>query len=141
MWVLAFNTWLSHPLLGVGAGNYEFMSASHDWVLGSASAGSSPHETYLYLLADFGIVGTGAVLIVLLGSIRSNLRLRGKNLQLELIGLALAFALTVNMIGWFSDDSTFFGPHTSYLVWLLVGLSESVQSLAITQKLALSVQT
>jgi hypothetical protein len=28
------------------------------------------------------------------------------------------------MMGWFSDDSTYLGPHTSYVLWLMVGLSE-----------------
>jgi hypothetical protein len=49
---------------------------------------------------------------------------------LGLIALALAFALCTNLIGWFGDDSTFFGPHTSYLVWLLLGLSEVLRNLS-----------
>jgi hypothetical protein len=44
--------------------------------------------------------------------------------------LALAFALTANLFGWFSDDASFLGAHASYVVWLFVGLSEAVLNLA-----------
>ena len=129
-WKLAVQTWLSHPLLGVGIGNYEFTSAGYDFVLGPQSQGSSPHETYLYLLASIGLVGTMSVLVILVSTLRSNLRDAGTNPDLRLLKLALAFALAANMIGWFGDDSGFYGPHAGYLLWLFVGLSEAIPRIA-----------
>ncbi len=129
-WKLAVQTWRSHPLLGVGIGNYEFTSAGYDFVLGPQSQGSSPHETYLYLLASIGLVGTLSVLVVMVSTLRSNLRdVRGDS-DLRLLKLALAFALAANMIGWFGDDSGFYGPHAGYLLWLFVGLSEAIPRIA-----------
>src|SRR5581483_2243535 len=51
MWMFALQTWWSHPLIGVGVGNYEVLSSSTDWVLGAQSLGTTPHQTYFYLLA------------------------------------------------------------------------------------------
>jgi len=131
-WKMALQAWWSHPLLGVGIGNYEFIAAGEDYVLGPRSQGSSPHETYLYLLANFGLVGTVSVLAILLSTIRSSLTIARTKSNLALVSLALAFALATNMVGWFADDSGFFGPHASYLVWLLVGLGEVVSKIAVS---------
>jgi len=129
-WVFAFQTWRAHPLLGVGVGNYEVLSAEVDWLgIGPIGAGSTPHETYLYLLAESGLVGFISIMIVFLSSIRSDLNLKSHP-QLGIVGLALGFAILVDLIGGFSDDSGFVGPHTSYLLWLLIGLSEALLRIA-----------
>jgi O-antigen ligase len=129
-WLFAWSMWESHPLLGVGVGNFQMMQFEHDFVHSDwAPTGSSPHQTYLYILVQFGLIGLSCMLIIMLGSIRANLSLR-TDPKLGLIALALAFALTTNMVGWFSDDSGFFGPHASYLVWLFIGLSEATHNLA-----------
>jgi O-antigen ligase len=133
-WKLAVQTWRAHPLLGVGIGNYEFTSAGYDFVLGPQSQGSSPHETYLYLLASIGLVGTISVIAILLSTIRSNLRGNSVDSDITLLRFGLAFALATNMIGWFADDSGFYGPHAGYLLWLYVGLSEVIARF-VSQKL------
>lgn len=129
-WKLALQLWWAHPILGAGIGNYASFSADYDFVLGAQSQGSSPHNTYFYLLSDYGLIGFIAVLAILIGSIRSNIRLRRTNLETAMIGAALAFALTMNMIGWIVDDSGYLGPHASYLLWLFVGLSGVIVKLA-----------
>lgn len=127
MWIFAVQTWWSHPILGVGIGNYDFLESSRDLFGGTQGVG--PHNSYVYLLADTGLLGIVSILAVIVGTIVRNLRLRADP-KLGLMGLALAFALTANLFGWFSDDSVFFGPHCSYLLWLLVGLSEAVFNLS-----------
>jgi O-antigen ligase len=130
MWMFAIKTWWAHPILGVGIGNYELLYSYEPQVQTAwSSQGASPHQTYLYLLVQGGIVGLVAVLRVMLGNIRGCLKLRNTP-ELGSIAFAIAFALVTNMIGWFSDDSGFFGPHASYLVWLFMGLSEVIRNLA-----------
>lgn len=135
-WKLALQTWWSHPLIGVGIGNFEYFSADYDFVLGAQSQGSSPHETFLYLLANYGLIGTGAVVAVMAGSIRSSIRVIREHAGFALLAGALAFSIAVNFVGWFSDDSTYLGPHTSYLLWLMIGLTEVVRRLASQEQVA-----
>jgi hypothetical protein len=128
-WTFAVQTWWGHPLLGVGVGNYQSIEFSHQLVASPwGEGGSTPHETYLYILAVGGLIGFSTMLMIFFGNIRNSFRM-GKHPELGLVALGLAFALIVNMIGWFSDDSTFVGPHTGYLLWLFVGLSEAVYNL------------
>lgn len=130
-WAFAFRVWLDHPLFGVGAGNFQALQYDFDFLHSPwAPAGSSPHETYLYILAQFGLVGFVSILVIVLGALRSDWKLRGDP-KLGIVALGLAFALTVNLIGWFSDDSTFFSPHAGYLVWVIIGLSEAVRNIAL----------
>lgn len=130
-WLFAFQTWLAHPLIGVGVGNFQALQYEQDSIHSPwAPAGTSPHETYLYILAQFGIIGFVSLLAIVLGALRSNWRLRAHP-RWGIVALGLAFALTVNLIGWFSDDSTFFSPHAGYLVWIVIGLSEAVRNLAV----------
>lgn len=129
-WKLALETWWSHPWLGVGIGNFASVSAGYDYVLGPQSQGGSPHETHLYLLADIGLVGWLSVIAIILASIRRDLALVRSQSEMALFGVALAFALVANMVGWFADDSGFLGPHAGYLLWLLVGLSEVTVNLS-----------
>lgn len=135
-WKLALQAWWSHPVIGVGIGNFEYFSADYDFVLGAQSQGSSPHETFLYLLANYGLVGTCAVVAVMTGSIRSCTKIIRENAGFALLAGALAFSIAVNFIGWFSDDSTYLGPHTSYLLWLMIGLTEVVRRLAAQERSA-----
>lgn len=132
-WLFALQVWWAHPLLGVGIGSFQILQFDHDLTHSEwAPIGSSPHETYLYLLVQMGVVGFVSVLAVILKSIKNDLSLKADR-ELGLISLALAFALSANMVGWFSDDSSFFGPHASYLVWLFIGLSEVICNLAVAR--------
>jgi O-antigen ligase len=123
-WKLALQTWWAHPLIGAGTGNFESLSADYDFVRGAQSQGSSPHQTYFFLLANYGLIGAFSVMTIMVATIRRNVWLARTSQANMLLGLALAFALSVNMIGWFADDSGFFGPHAGYLLWLFIGLSE-----------------
>lgn len=129
-WKLALQVWWAHPIIGAGIGNFETTASQYDVVLGAQSKGTSPHEAYVYLLANTGLLGTISILVVMLGSIRRNLAIARSRSAFSLLGVAFAFALITNMVGWFGDDSGFFGPHASYLVWLLIGLGEVIANLA-----------
>jgi putative inorganic carbon (HCO3(-)) transporter len=130
-WQLALKAWWSHPLIGVGYGNFPGLTIgnldflSDEW----ASSGSSPHNVYLYLLSELGLAGLMAVVIVIASNIRTSLQ-SFRAPAFRYVALALAFALTTTLVGGWSDDSPLYGPHSSYLVWLLIGMSEVVLNLA-----------
>lgn len=131
-WKIALQTWWSHPLIGAGVGNFESISADYDFMRGAQSLGSSPHETYFYLLANLGLIGTTSVLVIMFRTIRSSLTVMNAKGSNSVLGFALAFAITTSLLGWLSDDSGFLGPHASYLLWLLVALSEIVCRLEVS---------
>jgi O-antigen ligase len=127
--VFALQTWWSHPWLGVGIGSYQLLEYAHEYVHSTwVPSGSTPHEAYLYLLAVSGILGLAAMLTVLLGSIRTNLKLR-TDPELGLFTVALAFAVATALFASFADDSPLFGPHAGYILWLLIGLGETAHNL------------
>jgi O-antigen ligase len=129
-WLFALQSWWPHPLFGLGVGNYEILQYEHDLMHDvSLGTGGTPHEAYIFLLVQYGLVGLITVLTIMFGSIRSDLRLRADS-ELGLIAIAIAFALTTQLFEWLADDSPFFGPHASYVVWLFLGLSESIRNLA-----------
>jgi O-antigen ligase len=134
-WLFALQVWRSHPLLGVGVGSFEQLeyaneSIHSEWV----QIGSTPQNAYLYLLADSGVIGLVAVLVILLGTIRTNLKTR-RDPGLGMMAWVLAFALTTTMFASLTDDGPLFGPHAAYLVWLLVGLSETIWNLVKTEQI------
>jgi O-antigen ligase len=65
-WKDALNTWLAHPLFGVGFGR----NILHEIYVGAWGAGKlnlgMPHNTYLYLLARAGLLGFGLVAIAMI---------------------------------------------------------------------------
>jgi O-antigen ligase len=131
-WTFALQAWWSHPLIGVGYGNFPRMTVGSLEFLTQAwtSSGSSPHNIYLYLLSELGVIGLGVVVLVFLRTARANLRLRGTP-EFGYLALALLFGVTVAFVGGCSDDSPLYGPHNSYLVWLFIGMSEAVFNLSV----------
>jgi O-antigen ligase len=130
-WELALRAWWSHPLIGVGYGNFPSMTVGNlefltqNWT----SSGSSPHNVYLYLLSELGVIGLAAMVFIFLRTIRTNLQLLSTP-GLGYAALGLAFALTTTFVGGCSDDSALYGPHSSYLVWLFIGMSQAVFDLS-----------
>jgi O-antigen ligase len=64
----AFSIWLEAPLLGVGPGN------SYIYMLQRSPIGT-PHNQYLNILVEFGIVGLTAWLVFLVAAWRTGLRI------------------------------------------------------------------
>jgi O-antigen ligase len=80
LWRVAWQVFEGHPLIGVGTGNFEVVEAHSHYVLrpGSinriqylAETPEVAHNTYLQLLAETGVPGLIAFLVVIGGVIRS----------------------------------------------------------------------
>src|SRR5262249_17628530 len=85
-WKIAINAWREHPWIGAGIGNFEYLSADYDFILRSKSLGTSPHQTYLYLLSSLGLVGVISVVAVMLSAIRSSVRVMRTRSQMSWVG-------------------------------------------------------
>jgi putative inorganic carbon (HCO3(-)) transporter len=130
-WGLAWSAFRSHPMLGIGYGNFPSLTlGSLEWITQEwVPSGSSPHNFYFYLLSELGLVGLVSIVFIFISTVRANIQLRSTH-ALGYIGLALSFALTTALIDGFSDDSALYGPHAGYLLWLFIGMSEAVRNLS-----------
>lgn len=63
-WGGAMGMGLNHPVLGIGAGNFR------------ARWGKTAHSTYMLALAELGLPGFFCTLVLVLGNLRQNARLR-----------------------------------------------------------------
>ena len=127
IWGLALRTFLASPIRGVGFGNFSsIVSGQFQWIGPELQdIGTTPHNFYLYVLAEMGAIGLLAFLVVIGRSILGALRLKNYP-PLTRPGIALAFAMTTVLIAGAADDSPLFGSHSGYLLWLFIGLSEAM---------------
>lgn len=71
LWVSSWHMFLDYPLFGVGFGNWaEYYKASYISPLAREPWLPNPHNLYLYLLSETGIVGFVSYLVMNLGMIR-----------------------------------------------------------------------
>jgi putative inorganic carbon (hco3(-)) transporter len=124
----AWNTFLDHPLIGVGPGVY-FQEYSREYAnrLGLRYLRSERrgHSLYLEMAADLGIVGLGAFLAMvgtaLALAYRGARRWRGRDAERAILGSSFFFALLAYLA-----SAVFL--HLSYqrFFWALLALTASV---------------
>ena len=69
-WTLALMAFRSHPVVGIGYGNFPSMTVGTlQWLPGDlAPEGSSPHDVYLYILSELGLLGLAAMVFIFLST-------------------------------------------------------------------------
>jgi O-antigen ligase len=112
LWHAAVAMWRAHPLLGVGAGNYEFL-LGHFGLVGVRTHANS---WYLQALAETGTLGFIATLGVAAATILTFARRR------DLFGVA-AFAASIALCLHGIFDDVVFYPKVGAMWWLLLGIA------------------
>ena len=132
-WDAAVSMFQAHPLLGVGLNNFDVAYVSlertgRSFLPGAGlAAPETAHNLYLNTLAEQGLVGIVALVLLVLAAGRLALdlrrsddpRVRGFGLGLLGVGVAL---LTSNLF-----DVTFVDPKTSILAWTIIGVGAALQ--------------
>jgi hypothetical protein len=99
LWRIALDEWVDHPLLGVGAGNYDTyyyaLRRNPEYVL-------QPHSLELQMLAELGIGGV-ALLLIFLGAIGWGAGSRRLTLSSQDPGLRVA--ATGIFVAWIAGTS------------------------------------
>ncbi|MCK9595040.1 MAG: O-antigen ligase family protein [Candidatus Omnitrophica bacterium] len=112
----------SHPILGVGPGNFNLAGSRYS------------HNSYLQLWAETGLIGLGCFLwlagAVLVSGIK-NLRKAGFSVQTGLLLISVTAFLAHNLM-----DFTFFLPEVSLLWWLILGMFYSCSRPALPARAA-----
>jgi O-antigen ligase len=120
LWHAAWRMWLTHPILGVGAGNFEFLLRAY----GVSGVRTHANSWYLQMLAEGGLLlftATLALLTTILvsfgcaGSLR---RLRAAS-PWVVAALAATLALALHQV----VDYLVFYPKVGSAWWLLIGIA------------------
>lgn len=84
LWISAWNMFLDYPFWGVGFGNWnEIYQAGYVSPLAKEPGLSHPHNLYLYLLSETGIVGFLAYFFMITWHARTACKLSGKEYVLS----------------------------------------------------------
>jgi len=128
LWGAAGLMFLSHPVLGVGYGNYKFLL--HAYVPGISDDLDS-HNLYLQLLAETGIVGFLAFFVLLGAFARIGLKLRKTpDPYYRAIGVGVCGALVATLLHGFVDFIFGVSPQFGNVFWLVLALGCAAVAMA-----------
>jgi putative inorganic carbon (hco3(-)) transporter len=121
LWGAAGAMFVSHPVLGVGYGNYRLLY--NDYLGSNGPDALDSHNLYLQFLADVGIVGF-LVFCVLMGAFsRMALKLaRQPDPFLRILGIGMGGALATTLIHGVVDYLFNANPQFGALFWLVLAL-------------------
>lgn len=128
LWHAAWRMWLAHPLLGVGAGNFELLLP----VYGLFGVRTHANSLYLQALAEGGLLLLAATLLLLATIVVCFARGGMHRLRDEpwvLAGLAATVALALHQ----TVDYLIFYPKVGAAWWLLVGTAAAALAVRAAQ--------
>ena len=127
---LAYQAFLHHPILGIGLGNYGPYTQGY---IGYTPVGgwNIVNNEYLELMAETGVVGTGAfmlIILILIGrSFWAVIKANDEFLKLTMIGFLVAF---VGILAQYASFSTLYIIH----IWVLMGLMVATQNIILIKE-------
>ncbi|MDR3575820.1 MAG: O-antigen ligase family protein [Anaerolineaceae bacterium] len=130
--LVAWQMFVEHPIIGVGVGNYPafYQSYSRQIGLDPRTENREPHNLFLEVAAETGLVGFAVFMMVLYfsyqGIRRAWLVFKRKELK-EVAGLVVAFG--IGMAGYLTAALFIHGAYPRYF-WLLVGLALALPQVA-----------
>ena len=132
-WDAAVTMFQAHPVLGVGLNSFdvayvELGTTGRSFLPGTGLAPpESAHSLYLNTLAEQGLVGIAALLLLILAAGRMVLALRrSADARVRGFGLGLLGAGILLLVSNLFDV-TFVDPKTSMLAWTLLGVGAALQ--------------
>jgi O-antigen ligase/polysaccharide polymerase Wzy-like membrane protein len=112
LWNAALAMFAAHPLIGVGAGNFEHLLSA----VGLANVQTHANSLWLQTLAEQGLLGLAALLALDIVVLRE----AGVGLRQSWLARA-AFVATICLLLHQVFDDLFFFPKVGLLFWLLIG--------------------
>ena len=130
--LVAWQMFIEHPIVGVGVGNYPayYQSYSRQIGLDPRTENREPHNLFLEVAAETGIVGLIVFFMVLYYSYRGIhdawIAFKKNNLE-DYAGLVAVFG--IGFLGYLTAALFIHGAYPRYL-WLLVGLALALPQVA-----------
>lgn len=116
MWGAALLVFSNHPLIGIGWMNFpELLPSVIDWRHG---AGNHPHNIYLSLLAETGLIGFTLFFVPIIVVLRRSVR----KSRSDIAALAGLLGLTVFLVHG-AVDVVFYGPQAMLAFGVALGLA------------------
>jgi O-antigen ligase len=115
LWAAAIRMWLAHPLLGVGAGNYELLLGSY----GVPGVRTHANSWYLESLAEGGLplfAANVALVVAIIVTFARDLR---SKIPWAVAALAASVALALHQVA----DYLVFFPKVGSAWWILLGIA------------------
>lgn len=81
LWIRAIEKWLDAPIWGIGMAQFERFSGDVFRVAQSSGLGYVTHNSFLYFLASFGLLGGGLFVVFLVWMVRRLYAARGLSLS------------------------------------------------------------
>jgi len=137
LWSVALEIFRAHPILGIGAGNFQIVEAHYafsaidlprvDLIIDTPKVA---HNTYLQILTELGVVGFIPFALLVFGAVWSMWRAvriasEAGDLQLEVISRGLLIG-TLGMLA----AITFFSAHTEKELWYVLGIALALSTVA-----------
>ncbi len=121
----AYQMFVDHPFRGVGLGNYEYHYQQYARILflDFRRENREAHSRYLEVLAETGLLGFFAFIMILWQMMYGLWKTRKKTIKLKIFELEGSItALGVGMIGFLTASIFLHDAYTRFF-WLLVGIS------------------
>ncbi len=127
MFSIAERAWLDHPLVGIGSGSFGPYASHHPFVVPTHGWNIVNNE-YLELLAENGIAGLAAMLVifamVIVRSIKALMRARDPSVKAILGGVLAGF---IAILVQYNTFSILYIVH----IWFTIGFLVALQNLAL----------
>jgi O-antigen ligase len=132
---VALEMFLDNPFIGVGAGNYPPLYPTYSQRLGVTAVASEfyPHNLYLQVLAETGVLGMVVFLPAVLGpllALERTRRITDSKTVATLEWRELAFGTEVALACYLVSSTMLQGSYPRYL-WMLLALAVAARRLAV----------
>jgi len=141
IWTVGWRMFKDHPVIGVGSGNFQSASIHYLQAPGALTrtdlivdTPKVAHNVYLELLADLGIPGLVAFLVLVVGSLAAAWRaaqifLRSGDPDLELMSRCVVLAI----VGFMTSNFFLSGEYSKQL-WLVLALGPTLLGMALKRE-------
>jgi O-antigen ligase len=138
LWSIALAMFRNHPVLGVGAGNFQVLEPSYaaissvnlTEVKSVVDIARWVHNTYLHILVEFGIVGLACFAVVVVGSFVAGIRAVSRlSASADRDTEILARGFLIGITGMFAAF-TFITAQYEKELWLLLGVTLALTTVA-----------
>jgi O-antigen ligase len=137
LWSIALAMFRDHPLLGVGAGNFQVLEPVY--ALSSINVSNSDaivdaprwvHNTYLHVLVELGILGLACFAVVVIGAFASGVQAvkrlaRAGDRETEILARGFVIGITGLLTAF-----TFITAQYEKELWLLLGATLALRTVA-----------